>query len=95
MQALIDINQLEPLMAGITQQNFPWLASGCISARQITDSLHTFENREGQVIQVIGFFSNCGVNIFGMLLLSKISLLSGIHGRRPLSSFYLSASCLD
>ena len=55
----------------------PWLANGCISARQITDSLYTFEKREGQRIRVIGF-SNCyGVNIFfGMPIIIKNLFLS-------------------
>ena len=67
VQALIDINQLEThSMAGITQQNFLLglqmvaylrvkLPIVCIRSKSVRD----------EVIQVIGFFSNCyGVNIF-------------------------------
>ena len=70
----------------------PWLANGCISARQITDSLHTFEKREGR--------SDSSYWIFFELLWREyffwyayyyqksLFQLAGIHRRKPLSSFY-------
>ncbi len=69
-----------------------WLANGCISARQVIDSLNMFEKREGR--------SDSSYWIFFELLWREyffwyayyyqksLFQLAGIHGRKPLSSFY-------
>lgn len=70
----------------------PWLANGCLSARQVIDALHKFEQKSER--------SDSSYWIFFELLWREyffwyafyhqqaLFRFSGIHRRRPLTSFY-------